>query len=376
MTKVMIWPAGDENDGTSQYRLFCPAAPLMAAGEDIVVDYTGPTITWNHWWDTSDGKRPPASARVEGLAKVPEADVIVMQRPAERWWADVIPYLQRAGVRVVVDVDDRFDQIDQGNWAKYAYDPNHPERGEVHNHQWVNEACKQADLVTCTTPDLLKRYGHGHGLILPNLVPERYLKIEGERPETIGWSGSTRTHPKDLQVTGSAVQEALDAFGWGFHVIGSGENVQNYLGLTDAPSTTDGWVSFADYPAEMAKMAVGIVPLADTVFNRSKSALKMGEMAAVGVPVVASPTPDNERLAALGVGRLASTPQRWRKQLRALINNPEYRADLAGTGREVMATQTYEAHCEKWWDAWTLSAKRGARRDAAIERLDDLIAAG
>jgi glycosyltransferase involved in cell wall biosynthesis len=135
-------------------------------------------------------------------------------------------------------------------------------------------------------------------------------------------------------------------------------------------------VSFADYPTEMAKMAVGIVPLADTVFNRSKSALKMGEMAAVGVPVVASPTPDNERLAALGVGRLASTPQRWRKQLRALINNPEYRADLAGTGREVMATQTYEAHCEKWWDAWTLSAKRGARRDAAIERLDDLIAAG
>lgn len=367
--KVLLWPAGGPNDATAQYRIRLPAAPLIAAGHDIYEDMNGPVLIWDRPWDARF--RPPPDMQLVGLGRIPEADVIVMQRPAEKWWAELVPMLQEVGIRVVVDVDDLFDGIDDGNYAKQFYDPA-KRTNSARNHLWTDLACQRADLVTCTTPALRRRYGHGHGVVLPNYVPASYLSISGERPGTIGWSGSVLTHPKDLQVTGGAVADALNVSDWTFHHIGSGAGVRGCLGLPDEPSHTE-WVPFADYPYELAKMEVGIVPLADTPFNEAKSALKMSEMASVGVPVVGSPSPDNVRVQALGVGRLATTPQKWRKVLTSLLKNPAYRVDLAGTQREAMAGLTYEGHAEKWMAAWASVYDEGARRRSAIEHLDYLL---
>jgi glycosyltransferase involved in cell wall biosynthesis len=353
--RVLVWPAGDDNDATSQYRLLLPARILAAQGAEVVIDRIGPTVQWDQKWS---GGEPPPWVNVMGLARRPNADVVVVQRPSRRWWSDLIPHLQARGIKVVCDVDDRFDQIDDGNIAKAAYATG---RDSLSSHHWINEACMISDVVTCTTPALLKRYGFGHGVLLPNYVPESYLQVTGDRPETFGWAGSVATHPVDLQVTGGTVADVMRATGWGFHTVGTGEGVREALGLAEEPSTSRGWVPFDQYPAELAKMEVGVVPLAATAFNAAKSALKMGEMAAVGVPVVASPTWDNHRLHALGVGLEASNPQRWKKWLRALALNPDFRADVAGRGREVMAGLTYERHADEWWEAWT-----GTRRQTSL----------
>ena len=367
--RVLLWPAGAENDGTAQYRIYLPSAPLINAGYDIITNMTGPTLIWSRPWNPAF--RPPPDIELVGLGKIPDADVIVMQRPAEKWWAELIPMLQEVGIKVVVDVDDLFDGIDDGNYAKQYYDPS-KRANAARNHEWTDLACKRADLVTCTTPALARRYGHGHGIVLPNYVPETYLSITGERPNTIGWSGSVLTHPHDLQVTRGAIPDALQNTDWEFHHIGSGAGVKDALGLPNEPSNTQ-WVPFADYPTELAKMEIGIVPLADTPFNEAKSALKMMEMASVGVPVVGSPTDDNARVAALGIGRLASTPQKWRKHLKALMNSADYRADLAGNQREVMATLTYERHAERWWEAWASVYDINSRRTSAIQHLQRLM---
>jgi hypothetical protein len=111
----------------------------------------------------------------------------------------------------------------------------------------------------------------------------------------------------------------------------------------------------SDYAAELARSAIGIVPLADSVFNESKSALKMSEFAAVGVPVVASPSPDNRRVHDLGVGLLAGDRKQWRQQVRRLIDSPDCRSQLAVRGREAIASQTYERQADRWWSAWTVA---------------------
>jgi hypothetical protein len=151
----------------------------------------------------------------------------------------------------------------------------------------------------------------------------------------------------------------LRSAGWRFHVVGSAEGVACRLGLDEAPTET-GKLAFGYWALRVAQLEVGIVPLADSVFNRSKSALKASEMAAVGVPVVMSPTPDNRRLHALGVGLVAASRNQWRRHLSSLLSSPERRAELAGRGREVMATQTYEAHCGRWLEAWTGDMRRKA----------------
>ena len=344
----------------------------MAQGADVSYNWKGPTLFWDKPWDSSDGKEPPPSVRIMGLAKPIEADVIVMQRPSRRWWSDLIPFVQASGVKVVVDVDDMFAHIDDGNVAKGGY-ATKGAKAEAQGADWIDLACRQADLVTCTTPALAKRYGHGHVKILPNFVPESYFLTFGVGPETIGWSGSVGTHPKDLQVTRGAVQSALDASGWTFRVVGTGVRVQELLELTEKPQAC-GWVDFSGYALELARLRIGIVPLADTLFNRSKSALKLMEMTACGAAVVASPTPDNERIAKMGIGVIATTPQQWRKRLNALVKNDEYRLDLAGQGREVMRGLTYEKNCDRWWDAWSSTLNGYTRRDAAMDRLDRMAA--
>lgn len=352
-----MWPAGSENDGTSQYRLLQPARALQAQGADVKISWRGPTVYWSQSWKGLP--EPPAWVSVVGCAK-PNADVVVLQRPGRRWWADVTPHLQAHGVKVVVDVDDRFDRIHKRNVAHGDYNPK--QRDTIHNSDWIDRACRVADLVTCSTPALAQRYGYGRGVVLPNLVPESYLWVFGQkRPNTVGWTGSIDTHPGDLEVTGGAIRATPSD--WSLHVVGTGKGVARALGYRGDVTST-GWVPFADYPDAYAELELAIVPLAPCDFNDSKSALKFLEAAALGVPVIGSPTPDNVRMNRLGVGVLAASPGAWRRQLRRLTTSVSARMELAEQGRTAMEQFTYESRCDMWLEAWESAVKQPLRKAA------------
>lgn len=354
--RILVWPADD--GGCGHNRLIWPAEALAQQGADVSIDWAGPRTHWARRWS---GDEPPDDARVVGVER-PDADVVVLQRPARRWWTDLIPHLQRHGVRVVIDVDDDFAHIPAGNIARDSLDPKlHPAR----NWEWIARACHLADLVTATTPALAARYArHGRVQVLPNLVPASYLDVHAERDgRTCGWTGSIETHPHDLETCGRTVQRALDANGWRFRVVGTGIGVRERLGLSAEPDAT-GWQPIENYPQLYASLDVAIVPLHRSPFNDAKSALKMGEAAALGVPVVASPTPDNLRLNKAGVGLIAPKPRDWARHLDRLMRSPDLRADIAGRGRDAMRTRTYENRCGQWLIAWetTCQVATGAAR--------------
>lgn len=348
--KVLVWPADDAGCGNN--RLIWPARALQAQGADIRIDTTGPTVLWDREWH---GVAPPEDAQVCGVRR-PDADVVVMQRPGRWHWSPIIEALQGHGVRVIVDVDDDFAAIPRENAAAAAYDPR---LSSFHNREWVARACELADLVTVTTPALAARYaGHGRVAVLPNLVPESYLSVEVERDRLLlGWTGSVETHPHDLEVTGGGVHRALtvvrDAQ---FGVVGTGVGVSERLGCR--VDRTTGWLPIEEYPSALAGLDVGIVPLHDSTFNRAKSALKMCEMAALGVVPVVSPTPDNLRMVEAGIGVVAGSPQQWKKRLVRLLSSADLRAEMAARGRKVMAGQTYEGNCGRWLEAWASPLQR------------------
>lgn len=384
--RVQVHPAGD--DACALYRLSAPARVLADQGADV---HLTREVAYECAFDTNH--RPVA------LVGEPETDVVVLQRPLHRWKGDLIDALQRAGVAVVVEIDDDFGAVHPRNAAwpdahrEWMRDAEARERGLLdgtpvetlsrsgrvwrrfagvladESDLWLRRACKAADLVTVTTPALAERYApHGRVAVLPNLVPERYLSVTAAPRDgvTVGWGGTVATHPDDLDVTGGGVARAVAETGARFEVVGDGEGVQTALGL-EVPPTVAGWVPLRDWPRALARFDVGVVPLADTAFNRSKSALKMLEMAAVGVPSVASPTPDNVRLARMGVGMLAADPAHWEQWVRLLVEREGAREDLAGRGREVAAGLTYEAHAGRWMDAWAqaLDNRRAAAREKA-----------
>lgn len=337
-------------------RLRHPARVLQDEGHDVIV-----AESFDAYHDTVTGRV---------ISPVIDADVVVLQRPLVQQVVEAIPRIQSLGVAVVVEVDDNFAALPKGHGARrgtsVANDP-------TYNRMWLRKACEQADLVTVTTPALADQYGaHGRVAVLPNLVPASYLDVPTHAPRTqaptVGWTGSVVTHVGDLEVMGGVIPGVLADTGARFVSWG--------VGLTEQALGVKGRVRpWADllgaYPRQVADLDVGLVPLADNRFNASKSWLKGAEMAALGVPFVASPRAEYLRLAEVLPGSpwggvlVANTPDQWRDSLTWLLRHPDVRAQVAATNREAMAAWTYEEHAGNWWTAWRTAADIRTREKAA-----------
>lgn len=330
--RVALNPGDD--GGCGFYRMREPARVLVEQGHDVHICHE------------------PA---------VPEGtEVCVLQRPLRREFAEqAIPALHALGVAVVVEIDDDFDAIQHRNisWKRV-----HPSVSPDRNTHWLGRACQLADLVTCTTPALARRYGPGKSVVLPNYVPAWYLDIPrppaGEVPR-VGWAGWTGTHPGDLEVLGRAVAQAQARERFDFVAIGGSDTLAR-LGIE---GTYEPWAELEDYPGLLATLDIGLVPLADNAFNRAKSALKLMEYAAVGATPIVSPTPDNLRMVtALDPAvLLAGRPREWVNAVRLAMSRP---AGIIEQTRGAMRNWTYEANGWRWMEAWATARDRFARRAA------------
>jgi glycosyltransferase involved in cell wall biosynthesis len=354
--RVRVFPA--DEGGCGYVRLIWVAEVLQTAGhqvEVVPVRRTGMALR----------------AHLNGGHVVsvdhPDADVCVFQRPLQRSLVETIPLLQARGVAVVVEVDDDFASLPASN---RAFAVTHPRRNPDFNWNMMAAAARAADLVTVSTPALAERYGRpGTAQVVPNYIPARYLTLGPGEPNprpVVGWSGTLLSHHGDLEVTRGQVARAVQANGAAMRIIGPQPEraaVQRALGLAEPPEVT-GWLPITDYPAALARLDLGIVPLADNRFNAAKTALKGLEMAACGVPFVASATVEYRRLAALGAGRLAAKPKDWGREVGRLLRDRALREELAAQGRAVAADLTIEANAWRTWEAWDEALQR--RRRAAV----------
>ena len=319
---------------------------------------SGCEVSFREGIKLTQGMCSDGSVHVVAIAEEVEADVFVISRPLNRTSYESIPHLQSQGIAVVVDVDDDFEAVDPRHKAWRAFQPKHSPHS---NRVYLKQACAAADLVTCTTPALAERYGaHGRVLVLPNRIPKTMLGALPSKPRdgrTVGWAGYVGTHPVDLKAAAGGVGMACRDSGARFLNIGTGDGVREQLGLGGVAFEATGPAEFEDYPHALARFDVGIAPLHESAFNRAKSALKGLEMAAVGVPFVASDMPDYERIAADGIGVIAQPKAKdWRRKVRALLDDEGRRQELADQGRQaVIDKHLYEDHGHLWAEAWELA---------------------
>lgn len=347
---VLVAPADRFACGHVRYRW--PVAALAAQGFDVEIlepEDRGVSATLRR-------------GRVIS-ARFPECDVLCLQRPTSRTLVECIPLVQSTGTAVVVDFDDDLSNVNPNN---AAFAGMHPARDPDNNWRWAEQAARVADLVTVSTPQLVDKYGsHGRVRVLRNCVPDHYLTTEpvGERWNGFGWAGALHSHPHDLQVLGPAAARLVRA-GHPFHVVGPPVGVGRALGLEEDPDGS-GLVEFPDWPGQVARLQVGVAPLVDTMFNRQKSAWKVLEMSALGVPWVASDLPEYRRFAELGAGVVAGRPKAWAEELAALLASEGLRAERAGRAKEVAASLAYSRQAHVWAEAWEQAA---AARRAIVGR--------
>jgi hypothetical protein len=331
--------------GSRYYRAEEPARAVAEADLGI-------TVQVQRGVTTRMVQRPGDDRLTVGSVDAEGADVVVLQLPKTVEMLQCLRLLQGQGVAVVVEIDDSFSAVPFGH----------------HGHRTLVDggldkialtATREADLVTVSTPALLEEYArHGRGAVVPNAVPRRTAELPPayERDVdivTIGWTGSLATHPYDLQVMESGLQQALDRTRGSsrFVILGQALDAQQRLHLPEAPTEVP-WVMDVDgYVRTVGELFdIGLAPLREDRFNTAKSWLKVLEYAARGVFAVRSTTADYERL---GLGRRARVPRDWATFIAGAVRDPDRRREQAAADHQaILAGHLMEHTAERWADAW------------------------
>jgi glycosyltransferase involved in cell wall biosynthesis len=114
-----------------------------------------------------------------------------------------------------------------------------------------------------------------------------------------------------------------------------------------------------------ADLDIGVMPLADTAYNRGKEAYKLKEYMAAGLPVVCSPVGCNTGVVEEGMtGFFARDAGQWEQRLRELVRSVELRQRLGDAGRRRAVEQfDVRRQAETFANLLELVTQRGVGTD-------------
>lgn len=196
---------------------------------------------------------------------------------------------------------------------------------------------------------LAERFGKLNSNILkvPTAVDlEHYIQAaEGKEkfPRfTLVWIGSPATirYLKDFQPTLKKMAQCCD-----FELLIIGKS--SWGSLPEVPSRSVEWSEESE--AELlSRSHAGIMPLPDESFAKGKSAYKLIQYAAAGIPSLGSPIGENNKVIRHGeTGFLCSTPEEWCGNLKKLCMCPELRNSMGDTARQRASEWSIAEHAKR-----------------------------
>jgi hypothetical protein len=271
--------------------------------------------------------------------------IIIGQRVCDPNPSMMWQLLASEGRRLVYEVDDDLFNVDHRSPAAHQYYA----RPDIRDNIIRNISVAAA--VTVTTEPLadIVRQWNPTVHVIPNAVPDWLLNHQpAQRTDgtvTIGWGGSA-THHMDWDQTSSQIRRFLQRHPQTeLHCIGN-----DYGALLKAPRRRfTPWVPDVDTFLRTIDYHIGVAPLLPHVFNRSKSAVKALECAALGIPTVASAVRPYEDFVQDGTtGYLIRRDHEWAAALRALTNEPDMRTEMGMAAREHARHYTISAIAPLW----------------------------
>jgi len=290
-----------------------------------------------------------------GVQKVGTHKIIVMKVIMHKLVRDHIKKAQKYGQKIVVDIDDLFDEIHESNMAHGSTDPT---KNKDNNRVIYSEIIEASDALICSTPFIAEHYKAMFPrkpifVIRNSIDAGRWIPFNSvERQPIIGWLGATPWRSLDLEQLSGFFNEYLESRNAKFHHSGYlkwAPLAHNKLGIKDAKRVTvSPMVPLMELPQTYANFDIGIVPLNDIPFNRAKSFIKGLEYAAAGIPFVASALPEYEYLSACGIGTIASNKREWFDALDSLLDAGKREKESYRCRKIVEADFSIQAHRKEW----------------------------
>lgn len=307
------------NEGTANahYRVLVPLRELQRRGHQVVFRAPDPGFD-------------PATA--------PPIDVLFMHQ----WVSEDMSPIQRLqdhGIAVVWDTD---DDVLHAPRSRELRDVVGGRRAVRRFHELSLETARRVDLVTTTNEhlaDIFRNAGARNVAVIGNYLD----RIEPRLPRRkhvgvlIGIVGGVEHMPDIKALRIPKVLRDLQRRHADLHVAAIGVDLglkERYVHIPKVP--------FDQLLARIREFDIGLAPLADTPFSRSRSDIKLKEYAAMGVPWVASPVGPYAGVDAATAGGALVDVRGWTGAIDALIRDADARQSAAAAGRAWAAEQTIE----------------------------------
>jgi hypothetical protein len=335
---MRIFAGHDGGSGCSWYRMSVPLGELgRRAGFDVT------------FADAGDVGHPPQIT----LDMLRGYDVVVAQRWNKH---DGLGIWRQASLwaKTVYELDDDLWNVTAENWNAYRF------YADPQVRDAITHAAETASLVTVSTEPLAEtvreQAGHDRVAVLPNAIPgwvTRLPRRQRERPRA-GWQGGG-SHGIDIGQAAGPVRRFLKRFPqWDLQLNGT-----DYRPTFRAPADRAfhvPWVPVHEHPEKYytgIDFDIGIAPLWPTRFSLSKSAIKVIEYGARGIPSVASDCPAYAGVITHGTdGFLVRRDHEWLRYLSELAGDDGLRAKMGEAAREMARRHLIEDHWTAWRDAY------------------------
>jgi glycosyltransferase involved in cell wall biosynthesis len=324
----------------AQYRALMPAKTLMRRGHELVC--YGP------------------SSDALPMKELSQCDLVHVYRAAEPKLIAALKQLREDGVALSWDNDDDLTLLPKDS-------PSYRKMGGLiaeRDFVWQMRAIKLAHLVTTSSAALaekFRRVGGNHVAIIDNYLPRDFLFGRRKRHDglVVGWTAGLE-HRADARMLGfEPVLQQILADHPQVRVVTLGLK----LNISHERYEHRRSVEFLRLPQVIREFDIGLAPLADIPFNRSRSTIKAKEYAAAGVPWLASPVGQYTSLGPSQGGRLVSDDE-WYGAISELIRHRRQRK-LLGTRARLWAHQQAIRHNIDRWEREFEAAIRRARANVA-----------
>jgi glycosyltransferase involved in cell wall biosynthesis len=346
MAPKVLTLIGDQKTGCEMWRTFQPMAELQRQGY--------PLIEW--------GER--ADPRLANYAHLFEA--IVLQRLS---WKDSEVFKQRqwfealhnAGKCVIYEVDD--DIFSDGFVNRLITLHKFSEEESEERRRCNLRAMQACDGVTVSTQRLasiVRQYTDKPVKVVGNYIDlswfKKVTKAAQRDPKltglTIGWAGGQRPDA-DVYHMSEAWRRIAEKYPHVTFVVQGHHAKPIYAAVPHERIAMIDWMPLETYPAGLINIDIGCCPLADFPFNRAKTHIKAMEYAAIGAPVVASPTVYNKLIQHEYDGYIVETADEWEQALSRLVEDYPHRKQMAGRLRyKVRKEHGLERNVWRWLVAW------------------------
>lgn len=339
--KILV--AHDGGSGCAFYRVLLPLKELAKHGDYDVTfrAVSPPNLTGDEYITHED-----AAA----------ADIIVGQRlntyDGLKFWRR---WATSPAKKMIYENDDDVFHVTHDNFQAY----------EIHQDPEVRAALRGymrfSDLLTVTNEHLGRVLCEESGTsapyaALPNCIPEYVLgfpRDDKPRPR-LGWIGGS-SHSRDIALATPSVRRFMERFpDWDLFICG--QDMREAFKVPDDRSFHVPWLPITTETRLYYRSVdydIGICPLLDTKFARSKSPIKALEYSARGTPVIASDVLPYRNFIRHGeTGFLVKRDHEWLKYLSLLASDEDLRLKMGAAAKEEARKHTIENNWQLWAEAY------------------------